>query len=477
VRFRSWFALALLALPNQVPALLAQQPADGLSLRAVRSYRAENGGQTRVRVLIQIPLSIMEPGPQGVSYLVAVKVADQAGITLHTDSWRTRIPGDPRGAKGAYGIEMLDFALAPGNYTVAVDVTDSVSAKTLSNTLPVEAYRGRPDASDLTLSSRMRIAGAGDTVPRPGEVRKGSTLYNPAAVLRLAPDSGQTEAYYVLESYNDGVEESGTMAVEVLDASGKAIFQTPATPIKVAATGGMLKGRIDLDGLPPGSYTLKVVLGLGGKTVDRDAPLTMADLEATLQKNVARIAQDRVSDEGYFKYMSPEQLDSAFAPLYYIATPAELKVWNKSLSDDAKKRYLTEFWQARDPTRGTPTNEARDQFYSAIALANIQYKERNVPGWKTDRGRIFAKNGAPPNVLRKAQVQRAPPYEVWNYPELGKWYIFADRTGVGNWRLLVSSDLKEPKQADWRDVLTEDGVRDSGRYLNVDFYGGQYQSY
>jgi GWxTD domain-containing protein len=418
----------------------------------------------------------MEPGARGVSYQVAVKVADQAGITLHTDSWRTRIPGDPR-VPGAYGIEMLDFAVAPGSYTVSVDVTDSVSAKTLASTLPVEAYRGRPDASDLTLASAMRTAGTGDTVPKPGEVRKGSTLYNPVAVLRLAPDTGRTEAYYVLEAYNEGTEESGTMAVEVLDGAGKVMFQTPGTPIKVAASGGMLKGRLDLEGLPPGNYSLKVVLKLGARSVDREAPLSMAELETTLKRSVARMNSERVGDEGYFKYMTTEGLDSAFAPLYYIATPSELKVWNKSLSDDAKKRYLTEFWEARDPTKGTEVNEARDQFYSAIILANAQYKERNVPGWKTDRGRIFAKNGVPPQVLRKAQVQRAPPYEVWNYPDLGKWYIFADRTGVGNWRLMVSSDLKEPKQPDWRDIMTEDGVRDAGRYLNVDFYSGQYQSY
>ena len=222
MRFRSQLALALLTLCLQVPVLLAQAP-DGLSLRAVRTYRPEQGGQTRVRVLIQVPMSIMEPGTQGVSYLVAVKVADEAGITLHTDSWHTRIPGDPR-LPGAYGIEMLDFAVAPGSYSVAVDVTDSVSAKTLSSTLPVEAFKGRPEASDLTLASAMRTAGTGDTVPRPGEVRKGNTLFNPAAILRLAPDSGHTEAYYVLEAYNDGTEESGTMAVEVVDEAGKAIF-------------------------------------------------------------------------------------------------------------------------------------------------------------------------------------------------------------------------------------------------------------
>jgi GWxTD domain-containing protein len=473
VRFRSWLALALLTLCLQAPAVLAQAT-DGLSLRAVRSFRPENGGQTRVRVLIQVPLSVLQRGRAGVSFQVGVKVTDQAGITLHTDAWRTHIPV-LAGVPGEYGLEMIDFAVAPGTYTVSVEVTDSLSGRQLVNGIAVEGYAGRPDASDLILARSMRLAGAADSVPGPGEIRKGNTLLSPAALLRLTPL--EPEAYYVLEAYNDGTEESGTMAVEVLDDAGKAMFQTPKTPVKVAASGGMLKGRLNLEGLPPGGYQLKVLLQLGTRAVDRSAPMTMAGLDTTLQREVARIGVERASDEGYFKYMSSEGLDSAFAPLYYLATPSELKVWNKSLSDDGKRRYLTEFWQARDPSAGTATNEARDQFYAAIAFANKEFRERSVPGWKTDRGRIFAKYGVAPSVLRRAQIQRAPPYEVWNYPEIGFWYIFADRTGVGQWRLLISGDLKEPRQADWRDILTEDGVRDAGRFLNVDFYGGQWKSY
>ena len=195
------------------------------------------------------------------------------------------------------------------------------------------------------------MASASDSVPKPGEIRKGNTLFSPAAVLRLTPL--EPEAYYVLEAYNDGAEESGTMAVEVVDGAGKAMFQTPNTPVKVAASGGMLKGRLDLEGLPPGGYQLKVLLQLGTRSVDRSAPMTMADLDATLEQEVTRINAEKVSDEGYFKYMSTEGLDSAFAPLYYVATPTELKVWNKSLSDDAKRSYLTDFWQSRDPDKGT----------------------------------------------------------------------------------------------------------------------------
>jgi hypothetical protein len=106
----------------------------------------------------------------------------------------------------------------------------------------------------------------------------------------------------------------------------------------------------------------------------------------------------------------------------------------------------------------------------AIEFANRTYWEKKTPGWKTDRGRVFAKNGAPDELLHREQEQRAPPYEVWKYARSGEWYIFADLTGIDNWKLMTSTDLRETRIPDWRNRLGEDAVRDAGRFLQVDFY-------
>ena len=67
--------------------------------------------------------------------------------------------------------------------------------------------------------------------------------------------------------------------------------------------------------------------------------------------------------------------------------------------------------------------------------ANKAFKEggRNpVSGWRSDRGRIYAKYGRPDQVFREQQKGRAPPYEVWSYAKgKGDYYIFADRSGFG----------------------------------------------
>ena len=47
-------------------------------------------------------------------------------------------------------------------------------------------------------------------------------------------------------------------------------------------------------------------------------------------------------------------------------------------------------------------------------------------------------------MLRRQQQGYAPPYEVWRYSRgKGNYYIFADRTGVGGFKLMSSNDVKE----------------------------------
>jgi GWxTD domain-containing protein len=460
------------ALLAALPAALAAQAPETLALRAVRYYRADNQGQTRVRVLIQIPYLFMEPGAGQLSYQVSVNVADAQGLTLHSDAWRNHAPAGAR-MSGAYGLDLIDFAVASGKYRVDVTVVDSVSGKQLVGTVPLDGFGAQPEASDMLLASSMRVAEAGDTVPRLGEVRRGNTLFTAAAHLRLTPL--RTNAYYLLEAYNSGPEVSGTMRVSVLDQGGTALVQTPPAPIKIAEGGGLLKGSLDLEGLPPGEYEMKVAVEAPAGRFERSAAFTMAPLEETLARDTMRLSAERTTDAGHFAAMQSAALDSAFEPIAYVSEPAELRPWDKTLSVEAKRKFLTDFWGRRDPTPGTPTNEARERFYQGIDFANRNYRERRVPGWKTDRGRTYIKNGPPDEVLRRTQEAKAPPYEVWRYTKGRQlWFIFADQTGgFGNYRIMVSSDLNEVRRADWREIMTEEAVRDAGRFLGVDFYSGQ----
>lgn len=448
------------------------QSESGLVLRAVRFYRPDQN-RTRVKGLVQIPFSLIQSagGATGqLNYTVSVRVVDSTGLTLYQQSWHSRARAREASAE-AYTVEIVDFAVAPGRYRLEVGVKDSASGRQVSGGVEVHALSEDDRASDLLAAPEMRLATADDTVPRPGEFRTGNNLVTAVAQVLLTPL--RAKVYYLLEAYADS-GETGTMSVAIRDSAGGTNIKTPEVPVTVAAGGSVLKGQLDLTGLPEGAYTMVARLKLGGQTIERAAGISMAGLRETLARDSARGEADRLTDPGFFAAMSTAELDQAQAPLIYIAESRELSSWSDELSAEGKRRFLADFWKRRDPTPGTPRNERREQFYAAIAHANRTYKEgvRNAaPGWRSDRGRIYAKSGAPDDVLRRQQEGRAPPYEVWSYASgKGYYYIFADRSGFGGYNLIHSNDIKEPGFPGWEAVLGGPAVADAGRFLGVDLF-------
>jgi GWxTD domain-containing protein len=466
---RTTVLLLVAALSMPAGRSVADQSESSLVVRAVRFYRAEQK-QTRVKGLVQIPLSSIS-APEGsspASYTVTVRLADSTGLTLYQQSWRSRVLAGAS-TPGAYTVEIVDFAIAPGEYRLEVGVQDSVSGRQMSASTEIDALSDTSQASDLLIAPQMRLVSAADTLPKPGEFRAGSSLVTAAAQVIVTPL--RTKVFYLLEAYSDR-EANGTMSVSVVDSGGKSIVHTPPVAVAVAAGGSILKGQVDLAGLPPGPYAMVADLHFGDRSVKRSADLVMAPLGEALARDTSRRASERVTDEGYFASLPVSDLDKAEEPLTYIAKSGDLSAWNDKLTPAAKRRFLTQFWMARDPTPGTPRNERREAFYEAINYANKTYREggRNPQaGWRSDRGRIYAKYGAPNDIWRRQQEGRAPPYEVWSYAtKKGGYYIFADRSGFSAYTLIYSNDLKEPGLPGWAEMLGAPAVQDISRWLGVD---------
>ncbi len=470
---RRWMFMAG-AILMAAPAWGSSQPDQSISIRAFRFFRSESK-QTLVTAFVEVPYSLLDAPAAGsgneLRYGVVVSIFDSAGTRLNDASWPGKLRADMR-VPGAVAMETLDFSLAPGRYRIEAAVTDSVSGKTYRATSELVAWSQSPGASDLVLSPEMRLATGADTMPRRGERRWGNTLVTSVTQLRLTPV--RSKAYYLLEAYAaDG--DSGTMAVDVTDSSGHPLVQSKPTTVRVSAGGSVLKGQLNLAGLPSGSYTLNVNLNIGGKKETRSEPFVMGDFQEALEKEGQRLAAAKVTDEGYFGQMNEDQLNEAEEPLIYLTRADSLAVWKSGLSLAAKRQFMTRFWQQRDPSPGTDRNESRELFYRQIEIANRDYAEKGRtvrPGWKTDRGRIRVKYGEPNDVLdRRTSLGQAPPYQVWRFSR-GKelYYIFADRSGFGNYQLVKSNDLKENGIAGYVDLLGGSALQDISRWLGVDLF-------
>jgi len=81
----------------------------------------------------------------------------------------------------------------------------------------------------------------------------------------------------------------------------------------------------------------------------------------------------------------------------YIITPEEKAAFKALSNDEERDQFIEQFWLRRDPTPDTPENEYKEEHYRRIAYANEHFSA-GIPGWKTDRGRIYIIWGPPDQI-------------------------------------------------------------------------------
>jgi len=81
----------------------------------------------------------------------------------------------------------------------------------------------------------------------------------------------------------------------------------------------------------------------------------------------------------------------------YIITDEERAAFKQLSNDEERDNFIEAFWQRRDPTPDTEENEYKEEHYQRIAYANEHFAA-GVPGWKTDRGRIYIVFGKPDEI-------------------------------------------------------------------------------
>ena len=81
----------------------------------------------------------------------------------------------------------------------------------------------------------------------------------------------------------------------------------------------------------------------------------------------------------------------------YIITDEERSAFLRLQTDEEREQFMEQFWLRRDPTPDTVENEFREEHYRRIAYANEHFAS-GIPGWKTDRGRIYIIYGPPDEI-------------------------------------------------------------------------------
>ena len=453
-------ALVLAAAPT------GQQGGDEpLTVAAVRFYRPASA-TTTIEGVCEVRLPVLMPGAgQGGRYRFEVSVLDTAGLELQRSDWMRDVPAVAR-TRGATVVESFSFSAAPGRYRVRLKVTPS-SGPAVEQELTVNAFRIAPAMSDLLLATAVRQPASDSEPLAPGEIRRAGLVMRSAPAPRLTPTAATLIWYAELYPRTSGAA-TGQFHAAVLAADNHVVVRTPDRPVAVDASGGLTRGSLDLTGLPEGQYRFRMTLSLGDTTLVNEAPFMMSALAS---EAVATSDAEVAAGGDVFDQASEARLDSLFDPLIYLAqTPRDLSLY-RDLSVEGKRRFLKQFWSQRDLTPATTDNPVRDEFYRGVTYVNTAFRESGAartPGWNSDRGRIYLKNGRADETLDRPAASPRP-FSVWKYTrDRGRWYVFMDQTGLGNYALIGTNDRREPNRQGWERILGADGTRETYQFLNLD---------
>jgi len=144
----------------------------------------------------------------------------------------------------------------------------------------------------------------------------------------------------------------------------------------------------------------------------------------------------------------------------YIITDTERSAFKKLGTDDEREAFIENFWERRNPNPESPENEFKEEYYRRIAYANEHYAS-GIPGWKTDRGRIYIMYGPADEIdshpsggsYERPESEGGGetstyPFEQWRYryiDGIGTNIIleFVDTTMTGEYRLTMDPGEKD----------------------------------
>jgi len=119
-----------------------------------------------------------------------------------------------------------------------------------------------------------------------------------------------------------------------------------------------------------------------------------------------------------------------------IMTGIEKDIFSHLPDKKSREEFITDFWAKRDPVPSTEENEFKEEFYSRIEYANRHLRE-GIPGWKTDRGRIYIYLGPPDKIEMRPWINDPSIKGLiwWGYYRYRLAIEFVDTTGSGRYSL------------------------------------------
>jgi GWxTD domain-containing protein len=181
------------------------------------------------------------------------------------------------------------------------------------------------------------------------------------------------------------------------------------------------------------------------------APQTLTKEQRKEQKNRAKKTLKEL-DTPYRQWLNED--------VVYIISPDERNAFLQLATNEEREQFIEQFWLRRSNNPDLPDNDFKEEHYRRIAYTNEHYAS-GIPGWKTDRGRMYIMWG-PPDEIESHPTggtydrpmdegggsTTTYPWETWRWRYLegiGENVIleFVDPSGSGEYHMTIDPSEKD----------------------------------
>src|SRR5579859_1083007 len=183
---------------------------------------------------------------------------------------------------------------------------------------------------------------------------------------------------------------------------------------------------------------------------DPTAPIAPQKLTKEQKKKMGKALKEL--DAQYKQWLSED--------VVYIISPAERTAFLQLSTSEEREQFIEQFWLRRSSNPDLPENDFKEEHYRRIAYANEHFAS-GIPGWKTDRGRMYIMWG-PADEIESPPTGGTYPrpmeegggstttyaFETWRYrymEGIGENVIweFVDPSGSGEYHLTMDPSEKD----------------------------------
>ncbi|GAB4288469.1 MAG: hypothetical protein Kow0098_05780 [Ignavibacteriaceae bacterium] len=374
------------------------------------NFAGDQPGKTRVDVFIKAPYDKFQFIKSGdgfaARYSVTISVYDKFKSKIITEKiWNEEIKTESFNqtiSPDNFNLSFKSFYLLPGDYVFRASLEDKEANRefTSENIFKVRDLSSGIKISDLMLiANRTVVEGNNRIIP--------NVTRNVAALENGIP--------FFFELYADKQEDI-ILEYRITNSEKNIIYST--NEIKNLDSGNT---RI--------FYTIKdVELGLGSYILS--VIVRNLNSELITQTNKAFFSQ------WIGVPSSVRDLDLAIEQMVYIASEKELNYIEEAESNEERKKRFLDFWKSKDPNPNNPENEVFEEYFRRVEYANANFSHYD-DGWRSDRGMVYILLGAPNNIDRHPFDYDSKPYEIWQYYDLNREFVFVDETGFGDYKLIT----------------------------------------